>query len=382
MVKINSPKNKEPKAAISKVNRQITVGFVLTTISLIVIIAYFSLSRAIIYITPEKFSVEASAELQILPEVTSTLTSSNILPGIVTSTILSAQNQFSPSEKTTIQEKATGIVTIINNYSRNQTLVATTRLLSPKNMLYRTTETVIVPAGGSVQVPIIADGSGDEYETEPTNFTIPGLWEGLQNKIYAVADGKITKKTTSMRIITPQDLENAKDELVITLHKKAKQEVINRDDYLSITNITLISTSTSNPVGADVNSYEMKITAKVDIVAFSKNDLEKLAVNNLKNSLPDKQTYLNHDPESLTYDLLDYSLNPPSANIKINIKGTAIADILDQFSKKDILGFSEQDVLEYFKNKFNITNIQVHFSPSWVKSIPPLEDHVEIKIVK
>ncbi len=382
MVKINSPKNKEPKAAISKVNRQITVGFVLTTISLIVIIAYFSLSRAIIYITPEKFSVEASAELQILPEVTSTLTSSNILPGIVTSTILSAQNQFSPSEKTTIQEKATGIVTIINNYSRNQTLVATTRLLSPKNMLYRTTETVIVPAGGSVQVPIIADGSGDEYETEPTNFTIPGLWEGLQNKIYAVADGKITKKTTSMRIITPQDLENAKDELLITLDKKAKQEVINRDDYLSITNITLISTSTSNPVGADVNSYEMKITAKVDIVAFSKNDLEKLAVNNLKNSLPDKQTYLNHDPESLTYDLLDYSLNPPSANIKINIKGTAIADILDQFSKKDILGFSEQDVLEYFKNKFNITNIQVHFSPSWVKSIPPLEDHVEIKIVK
>lgn len=382
MVKINSPKNKEPKAAISKVNRQITVGFVLTTISLIVIIAYFSLSRAIIYITPEKFSVEASAELQILPEITSTLTSSNILPGIVTSTILSAQNQFSPSEKTTIQEKATGIVTIINNYSRNQTLVATTRLLSPKNMLYRTTETVIVPAGGSVQVPIIADGSGDEYETEPTNFTIPGLWEGLQDKIYAVADGKITKKTTSMRIITPQDLENAKDELLITLDKKAKQEVINRDDYLSITNITLISTSTSNPVGADVNSYEMKITAKVDIVAFSKNDLEKLAVNNLKNSLPDKQTYLNHDPESLTYNLLDYSLNPPSANIKINIKGTAIADILDQFSKKDILGFSEQDVLEYFKNKFNITNIQVHFSPSWVKSIPPLEDHVEIKIVK
>lgn len=382
MVKINSPKNKEPKAAISKVNRQITVGFVLTTISLIVIIAYFSLSRAIIYITPEKFSVEASAELQILPEVTSTLTSSNILPGIVTSTILSAQNQFFPSEKTTTQEKATGIVTIVNNYSRNQTLVATTRLLSPKNLLYRTTETVIVPAGGSVQVPIIADGSGDEYETEPTNFTIPGLWEGLQDKIYAVADGKITKKTTSMRIITPQDLENAKDELLITLDKKAKQEVINRDDYLSITNITLISTSTSNPVGADVNSYEMKITAKVDIVAFSKNDLEKLAVNNLKNSLPDKQTYLNHDPESLTYNLLDYSLNPPSANIKINIKGTAIADILDQFSKKDILGFSEQDVLEYFKNKFNITNIQVHFSPSWVKSIPPLEDHVEIKIVK
>lgn len=382
MVKINSPKNKEPKAAISKVNRQITVGFVLTTISLIVIIAYFSLSKAIIYITPEKFSVEASAELQILPEVTSTLTSSNILPGIVTSTILSAQNQFFPSEKTTTQEKATGIVTIVNNYSRNQTLVATTRLLSPKNLLYRTTETVIVPAGGSVQVPIIADGSGDEYETEPTNFTIPGLWEGLQDKIYAVADGKITKKTTSMRIITPQDLENAKDELLITLDKKAKQEVINRDDYLSITNITLISTSTSNPVGADVNSYEMKITAKVDIVAFSKNDLEKLAVNNLKNSLPDKQTYLNHDPESLTYNLLDYSLNPPSANIKINIKGTAIADILDQFSKKDILGFSEQDVLEYFKNKFNITNIQVHFSPSWVKSIPPLEDHVEIKIVK
>lgn len=382
MVNKNSQKNKEPKASISKVNRQITVGFVLATISLIIIIAYFSLSKAVIYITPELFTVETSAELQILPEVTSTLTSSNILPGIVTSTILSTQNQFFPSEKTTIQEKASGIVTVINNYSRNQTLVATTRLLSPKNLLYRTTETVVVPAGSSINVPIVADGSGDEYETGPTNFTIPGLWEGIQDKIYAVADKEITKQKINSRAITPLDLETAKDELLMAMDKKAKQEVINRDDYFTITNITLISTSTSDPVGADVNSYEMKITAKVDIVSFSKNDLENLAVNNLKNSLPDKQTYLNHDPESLTYTLLDYSLNPPSANIKTSIKGTAVADILDEFAKKDILGFSEQDVLDYFKNKFNISAVQVNFFPSWVKSVPPLEDHVEIKIVK
>ncbi len=382
MVNKTPKKIKEPKASISKVNRQITVGFVLVTITLIIIIAYFSLSKAIIYITPSLYPIEVTTELQILPEVTSTLTSSNILPGIVTSTILSSQKEFFPTEKTITQEKASGIVTIINNYSRNQTLVATTRLLSPKNLLYRTTETVVVPAGGRVNVLIVADQPGDEYETDSSNFIIPGLWEGIQDKIYAVTDKKISKQTITSLAITPQDLEKAKDELITNIDKRAKQEIINRDDYFTTTNITLISTSTTHPVGAEVDSYEMKITAKVDIVSFNKVDLENLAVNNLKNSLPEKQSYLNHDSDSLTYSVIDYSLNPPSANIKVSIKGTATADILDDFTKNDILGFSEQDILDYFKNKFDITNIQVNFFPSWVKSVPPLEDHVEIKIIK
>lgn len=382
MVNKNLKKPKEPKASISKVNRQITVGFVLVTITLIVIIAYFSLSKVVIYITPELFSVESSTELQILPEVTSTLTSSNILPGIVTSTILSAQKEFFSTEKQYADEKVSGEVTIINNYSRNQTLVATTRLLSPKNMLYRTTETVVVPAGGSINVSIVADQPGDEYETGPTSFIIPGLWEGIQDKIYAVANKEIAKQTITSRIINPSDFENAKDELLIAVDKKAKQEIINREDYLTTTNITLISTSTTHPVGAEVESYEMKITAKVDIISFAKNDLENLMINNLKNSLRDKQSYLSHDPESLNYSVLDYSLNPSSATLKANLKGTAIIDILDDFVKKDILGFSEQDVLDYFKNKFSITSVQVNFFPSWVKSVPPLEDHVEIQIIK
>ncbi len=373
---------KESKPSISKVNRQITVGFVLVTITLVIIIAYFSLSRVVIYITPELYPLETSAELQILPEVTSTLTSSNILPGLVTSTILSSQKKFTPTEKTITENKAGGIVKIINNYSRNQTLVATTRLLSPQNFLYRTTETVVVPAGSSVTVNIIADQDGDNYELGPTNFTIPGLWEGLQDQIYAVAEQPIKKLSYSTKAITPQDLELAKEDLLNELEQKVKNEIIKSDDYFITNHISLISTSTSQPVGAEVDSYEMKITAKVDIIAFTKNDLENLAVNNLKNSLPDKQSYLNHDPASLHYELIDYNLTPPSATIKAFIQGTAVADILDDFNKKEILGYSEQDILEYFKNKFHTTNVQVNFFPSWVKSVPPLEDHVDIKIIK
>ena len=85
------------KPSISKVNRQITIGFVLVTIALVVIIAYFSLSKAIIYLTPDLTEVKNVSEVQILPAVTSTLTSSNILPGIVTSTEIILTENFKPN---------------------------------------------------------------------------------------------------------------------------------------------------------------------------------------------------------------------------------------------------------------------------------------------
>lgn len=373
-------KKNQIKPAISKVNRQIAIGFVLVTIVLIVIIAYFSLSQAKIIITPPIFDITHSTELQILPEVTSTLTGSNILPGVVTSTTITVFDTFIPSEQTNTANKVSGMATIINNYSRNQTLVATTRLLTPNNLLFRTTETIVVPAGGQTKVRIEADEPGEGYIIPPTTFTIPGLWEGLQQFIYATTEEELNLQTSAIKNITLSDLEKAKEILLLQANNQAKAEILNPTDYYILTDAQLISTSSSDPIGSNVEQYTMSITTKVDLIVFNKNDLEKVVVNNLKNSLTNNQTYLNHDLNSLTYELLDYSLSPPSASIKASINGLAINDILENFNKKDILGFSETAIKEYFQKKYNISQIEVVFYPAWVKSVPPLADKVKIII--
>jgi hypothetical protein len=385
MQKITSKikKTENLKPSISKVNRQITIGFVLVTMALVVIIAYFSLSKAIIYITPELTEVNNESEVQILPAVTSTLTSSNILPGIVTSTEITLTQTFTPSVTELKEAKASGQVKIINNYSRSQTLVATTRLLAPNNNLYRLTETVIIPAGSSLFAQAVADQAGDAYQiSSSTRFTIPGLWEGIRDYIYAESTEQIKRQNSIANEIKPQDFENARTILLQKTEDEAKKQITNQAEYYIISDSKLISASSSQAVGKSVATFDFTVTAKVSIIAFKKIDLETVSVNNLKASLNDSQTYVSHNPDSIKYSFKAYDQNNSTATIMVNIIGLASTDLENNFSKKDILGLTKEDVIKYFKTKPGVKQVEVIFSPAWVKSVPPLEDHVEINIVK
>lgn len=374
-------KKNSTKPSISRMNRQITIGFVLVTIVLAVIIAYFSLSRATIYITPETYAIQTQAELEILPEVTSTLTSSNILPGTISQLEKSVTATFTPTVTTEKSDRASGIVTIINDYSRSQVLVATTRLLSPDNKLFRTTETVTVPAGGSLDVSVLADQPGDEYEIGPTQFTIPGLWEGLQDKIYGKNESPLQRQETTSNGVTPRDLEEAKNSLL----KRAESEVIQTeskaDEYV-ITDSQLVSTKSSAQAGDVTDDFTFTVTAKITIISFNKAAVEDVAVNNLKLAVADGQEFLSYDPGSITYELKTYDLKPPTATITVDISGLTIADVSGTINKKELVGLVKEDVERYFRQKKGIKQLDVYFSPAWVKSVPPLEDHINIKIVK
>lgn len=378
MANINKGKRKQ---AISKVNRQITIGFVLVTVILVLIIGYFSLSYATIYLTPEKYPINTTMELEILPEVSSTLTSSNILPGQILSSPASSTDSFTPSQTTTQTSKANGKVTIINNYSSNQPLIATTRLLTPDGILFRTTETVTVPAGGKLEVSVEADEVGKKYAIGPSKFTIPGLWEGLQDKIYATSDAPMTLENITIKTITPADLENAKQTLLKKIITSAKKDYGNSENYLII-KTEILSTNASNQVGDQAASFNFSVEANVIIIQFPIQGMHTIATNNLKLAVPDNQRYLSFNPDSLVYQLKRLDPDGDSATITVTISGLANADIESLFDKKEILGLAKPDVEKYFKELGGIETVQVNFSPAWVKSVPPLEDHVLIEIIK
>lgn len=371
----------QKKPAISKVNRQITIGFVLVTIILVIIIGYFSLSRANIYLTPKKNQITIDIEPEILPEVSSTLTSSNILPGTIQILNASATDTFFPATTTTQTSKVGGEVTIINDYSQAQTLVATTRLLSPAGILFRTVETVVVPAGQKLTVKVAADQLGDEYLIGPTKFTIPGLWEGLQNKIYAISDTPMSKQVSTKRFLQPADLENAKQELLKRIIKDSETNYGNPDDYRIIKAETL-TTQASHQAGAEIDDFSFTVTAKITLIQFTKNNLQKIVENNLKIETNDNQEYLSFDPDSINYKLISLDAEGKSATISVNATGLTSTKIENLYNKKDILGFSKPDVEKYFSKIEGVETVKVIFSPSWVKSVPPLADHIIIEIIK
>jgi len=378
--KKSSAKHKKT-AVISPINRQIAIGFVIVTIILALIISYFSLARATIYITPKKQPIATSVEIEILPSVSSTLNGSNILPGQIKITEEKISDQFPASGQREKKVKARGTVTIINNYSRPQTLIATTRLLSPEGKLFRTTKTIIVPAGGKTEVEVVADKEGKEYEIGPSRFTIPGLWEGLQDKIYGVSDKPMSKTTIKENYVTAEDLEKAKQILLQRLATKLTKQ-LQQPNTKTIIKTNIISSEPEKKVGDKASSFTFTLTAKIIAVTVNEKDLEEIAATNLKLDTPKNLEYFSFNPESINLELVRANAEGNSATLKLYVEGLSTVKLDKLYKTKDILGFAKQDVEKYFLSIKGVESVKVHFTPAWVKSVPPLEDHVEIKIIK
>jgi hypothetical protein len=91
------------------------------------------------------------------------------------------------------ERKASGSVTIVNEYSKDPVkLVKTTRFQTPDGLLFRAPEDITVPgmqgtSPGTITVTIVADAAGDKYNVGPTaRFSLPGLKGGaMYDKVYA-----------------------------------------------------------------------------------------------------------------------------------------------------------------------------------------------------
>lgn len=84
-----------------------------------------------------------------------------------------------------VQRKASGTIVIYNNYgTASQRLIKNTRFESPEGLIYRISDSVVVPApktvdgkkqSGSIEAVVYADDVGVKYNIGLTDFTIPGF---------------------------------------------------------------------------------------------------------------------------------------------------------------------------------------------------------------
>jgi len=191
-----------------------------------------------------------------------------------------------PSGQEEVSEKASGTITIFNEYSSTpQKLVEKTRFETNKGLVYRIAESVTVPGStekdgkitaGQINVEVFADETGEKYNIGNTDFTIPGF-KGLDQftKMYAKSASEMSggfvgiKKTVS---------EEDKTKALGDLKQKAKNLIVEEvnnssEEYLIVFNEEDVEYSklTENEKGGAV---ELKITANINAYVF---DLKELA---------------------------------------------------------------------------------------------------------
>lgn len=305
---------------------------------------------------------------------------------------------------------ARGKVKVINKYSRAQTLVRTTRLLTEDGKLYRINKQVNVPSNGEVEVDVYADKPGSEYAIGPTKFTIPGLFVDLQKHIYAEstesfeikAENVVASTTapvvrttpppttrratsTSDRILTREALDDAYRILTDAVLEQAKRQLAAEisDPNLgeAVYFVKVVEKSSSVLQGQSAENFIATVKLDVTGVFYPKEDMLSIIRNRLREKIPEGREFLPLENGNVVYALESADAKSETAIISIKAEGGyRLTPQSPQLDKGVLAGKTREEVEANIKVLDGVERVEVRLSPNWLSRIPTLKDHIEVNV--
>ena len=367
--------------------RKFAIRFTIAVVILIGIVAFFSFSKLTISVVPNEELVNENLMITVADENASSTTEvGNTVKGIVQSLIIEDEKIYSATGEGAASEDFVGKAVIINKNNVAQTLVAKTRLLTTDNKLFRIKKAVNIPAGGEVEVDVYPDQPGADMAISPTTFTIPGLNQTLQAKIYAESREAFSIGGNTIKYISADDLSNAKKDLSLALMEKAKTEAATKfpqyDKVIYNVDITKIVTATDAKANDQKEEFKMKARGSVQVIAFSQTDAMKLIEGKLKVSVPEGQVLSGLNESSISYSLESADETLKTASVKAAFSGrTTLADGVEIIDRNKIVNLNRDQINDYLKTIEGISAYKLEFSPSFISKAPSLSDRIKVEIV-
>jgi len=390
---VNSSSNSEVNSKKIRKNlglyRRLVVKFVILVLVLAALVTYFSFSKLTIIITPQGETIKDSLLLKASGQSTTTTPGENDPREAVAGSLQLVETQtekiYPATGEDFLGQEIVGQVKIINNYSKSQALIATTRLLSPDNKLFRIKEAVNIPAGGEVTVDIYADKPSADLAIGPTTFTIPGLWLGLQAEIFAQNDVPFVFQQKTVKYIKETDLQRASDEASNLLLKQAAEQIASGDQgrYYLYTLAAPLSLEINARAEAQQENFTAKVSGQVAVVSFSKEEAARIVASRLNFLVPDDKELIGFDKESLVYSLENFDIESGVATVKVSFSGVmALKQDSEIIDRRQLINLNEEQIDQYLRDLPGIKNYELKFSPSFIKKAPNLLDRIQVKINK
>lgn len=367
--------------------RKLVWQFVLGISILLLVVLYFALAKLTITISPNGEVINDNLLVKVTTgttteESTATDFRESVI-GNVEEISLNEEKVFAASGEEFSGEEISGKVTLINTTAKDQPLVATTRLLSPDNKLYRLKEAVNIPAGGEIEAEIYVEKPSEDLAISPTNFTIPGLWAGLQDKIYGRSKEPFVYRQKISKYVKASDIEKAISEMNTILLTKAKTDEKNSPENTQTLYEFLTPTKFDYTVkpGEAVESFTLQASTTLLSISFSKDDMHELTSAKLKLLVPDDKKLIEHNPDNINYKLENYDTEKQVATLRLTFNGTMILQSDNELiDKKQLVNLTGEQIETYLKNFSEIKEYHLEFSPSFIKRAPRLPERIEVDI--
>ncbi len=356
--------------------KTIALSFLFLTVIILGVVVFITSKKATIVVV----SKEDSQSVPLTVRVASETPGATAIVGTVSSTKFVWSNTYYPTGTKVVEGGAGGQVTLYNKTSAPQTLVATTRLLTASGILFRLSDTVIVPANGQLDATVYADVPGSGSDIPASQFTIPGLALEKQKSIYAVSTAPMTGGAKKVGVLSEDDIANAL--------KDYKEKV--KDAFLATIQDTSTSravvlvgqdVTASQKVGDEVANFSVQGTNTLLVVSYNPADLAKLINDELStkfDSSSEKLLSLTKEPR---INVGSYDITRSTADLTVTQDVVVTLDANgDKLLAKNFLGKKKEDIQRYILGLDHVSGVDVQFSPGWMRSAPSVPDRIKVVV--
>lgn len=363
------------------------IFYLVFIVSILIIIFVF------LYIVPET-SIQITTQAKTTPfqgDVTLDIKQKNIDPinNILPAQIINLEETVEIEARSTGQtnhgQKAGSTITVFNQTSSPIPLVGGTRFVNKDNFLFRSTNSVNIPANGSANVSVVSDIVGTKGNIGPSRFTLPAL-EGSE-VIYGQSSQSMSGGTDEITYsVTEEDIKYSTQELSQKLFDKAlddlKTKLPKGKKYLApeLSQLNL-DVKADHQVGDEVETFKIIAKSTITFLIYDQKQLQDLVGKNLSKNISKDRTFVADNSDNIAVKLvnIDNQNNKATINITTTAINTPIYNI--EVIKSNIAGKTEEEVKEYFLNYPEIQQIDVRFWPEWSKRVSKIPARININII-
>lgn len=365
--------------------RSLALSFFGVSVIIAIIVFYVSFSWATIRISPRVKAYPYSAVLVVQDGAAS----ESALFGKVLERELEGSGTFTPTTAETRVGRASGVITVVNKTSRTQPLRATTRFLTPDQILFRSESAVTVPAGGQIEVPVQADKEGELGKIDTSRFTIPGLWEQTQSLIYGVSFRETIGGATDVKKVTSADLERAEKEVLRKLEEKfalmldAEKPSFVAPSVGSVYRADVLTRTASHSVGQEADELSLRLKVRFTAVLFDEQQILQRLAQRMRAELSAGYELMPIGADRYTGTMSSVNKEQKSVTLQMDVQGSKLrTDDIQPYHTRDLAGLKKDAIIEYFRGYDDIKDVSVSFYPFWVTRAPLLVDHIKIVVDK
>ena len=350
------------------------------------VIVFVSSGSAQVSIHPVEKALDFTIKIRTSDTYATIDTDLQKVPGQVLNINKNVQQSFKATGTKDVAQKARGKLTIKNELSTTQTLIATTRFENPSGFVFRTLRAVNVPANGSMEVEVIADKPGKDYNLAPTTFILPAFRERADTERLQKITGTSTVAFTggivgTAKVVTELDYSTAEGTVREQLEKDINEALAQQTADLIIPKSydpVLQPVQSSAKVDEAMDEFTISANANVKVIGFKKADFESL----LK-SYSESQYTLRVFPERLNIEFKNPAIteNPTILEVDVAVTGNGYAQLQQDKLLNDLLGQKESTIKDYLKATVGVASAKVILSPFWVRKMPKDPSKVKIELV-